>query len=402
MFFHYSRTNVNISHTIYPEQISYYHTGTTRVADFHYIYPSEIITMKYFNWIALFIISNSVIGQLNNAPKYSNEFLNIGVGARALGMSNASVASTNDVTGGYWNPTGLLGVKSDLQFGLMHAEYFAGIAKYDYGAMAKKIDSVSAFGVSVIRFGVDNIPNTTELIDAQGNVDYDRITYFSASDLATIFSYARKLSPKLEIGGSAKVIYRKVGDFADSWGFGLDFSASYNHKGWRFAAMGRDITSTFNAWSYTLSDRTIEVFTQTGNEIPENGLEITLPRLILGAAKQWDMGKNFTFLSELNADLTTDGRRNVLIVGNPVSIDPHLGMEFGFKNIVFVRGGLGNVQRVTQINGKETLMAQPNIGLGIRIKGVDIDYALTDIGDASVALYSNIFSLRFNLNPSGK
>ena len=66
-----------------------------------------------------------------STPKYSNEFLAIGVGGRSLGMSNSSVASINDVTSGYWNPAGLLGIKNDMQVGLMHSEYFAGIAKYD-------------------------------------------------------------------------------------------------------------------------------------------------------------------------------------------------------------------------------------------------------------------------------
>ena len=112
----------------------------------------------------------------SQAPKYSNEFLAIGVGARSLGMSNASVAGVNDVTSGYWNPAGLMGIQSNLQVGLMHAEYFASIAKYDYGAIGGKIDSVSAFGFSVIRFAVDDIPNTTQLIDAGGNLDYNRIT----------------------------------------------------------------------------------------------------------------------------------------------------------------------------------------------------------------------------------
>jgi hypothetical protein len=338
-----------------------------------------------------------------NTPKYSNEFLNIGVGARALGMSNAVIASTNDVTGGYWNPTGIVGIQSDLQFGLMHAEYFAGIAKYDYGAVAKKLDDKSAMGFSVIRFGVDNIPNTTELIDAQGNINYDRITYFSAADLAMIFTYGRQINEKLTIGGNAKVINRKVGDFAKSWGFGIDFAASYQlENGWRFAMVARDVTTTFNAWSYSLSDRMVEVFSQTGNEIPQNGLELTMPRIILGGGKKLNLGEHFTLLSELNAAITTDGKRNVLVVGNPFSIDPYFGMELGYRNLVFLRTGVGNIQRVSQINGNTNLTIQPNVGVGLRIKGIDIDYALTNIGNASVALYSNIFSLRFNLNPPQK
>ncbi len=341
----------------------------------------------------------SINAQLNT-PKYSNEFLNIGVGARALGMGNSVLASSNDVTAGYWNPTGLLATNTDLQIGLMHSEYFAGIAKYDFGALAKTIDSTSAFGVSFIRFGVDNIPNTTELIDAQGNLNYDRITYFSATDMAFLFSYAKKIKPNLSLGGNVKIIHRKVGDFAKSWGFGIDGALSYSKNDLTVAVVARDITSTFNAWNYTLNDKMIEVFTQTENEIPENGLELTLPRIMLGLSKQWNINTNFTFLSELDADVTTDGKRNVLIVGDPFSIDPHLGVELGFKKMVYVRAGVGNTQKITDLNNKITYSIQPNIGIGIQFKGIAIDYALTDIGDASVALYSNVFSLRFNLNPT--
>jgi len=349
--------------------------------------------------ILLLLVQLSFLAQDDDkTPKYSNEFLNIGVGARALGMSNSVIASTDDVTSGYWNPTGLLNIDSDLQIGLMHSEYFAGIAKYDYGAMAKKIDDKSAMAFSFIRFGVDNIPNTTELIDAQGNIDYDRITYFSAADMAFIFSYARKINDKLDVGGSGKIIHRKVGDFAKSWGFGIDFAATYQLGNWKIAALTRDMTTTFNAWSFSLTDQMVEVFDRTDNDIPENGLEITMPRIILAGMRQWKIGKSFTYLAELNADLTTDGKRNVLIVGDPISIDPHFGMELGFKNIVFVRAGLGNLQKVTEITGKEVLTVQPNIGIGVKLKGISLDYALTDIGDASVALYSNVFSLRFNLN----
>ncbi len=332
------------------------------------------------------------------APKYSNEFLSIGVGARALGMSNAFVASVGDVTAGYWNPAGLMNIKNDMQVGLMHAEYFAGIAKYDYGAFAKPLDENSAIGFSLIRFGVDDIPNTTQLIDNQGRIDYDRITKFSAADYAFIFSYARKMPiDGLTVGGNAKIIHRKVGDFANSWGFGLDASAIYKKNDWVFAGMFRDVTSTFNAWNFDLNDEMKEVFALTGNEIPQNSLELTLPKLILGATRQWALGEKFSVQPELDLDLTFDGKRNVLIGTNAVSIDPHMGVEFGFKNIVFVRTGIGNIQKVTEIGGKEKTSLQPNIGLGLKIKQFTIDYALTNLNQ-SVGLFSNVFSLRFDIN----
>lgn len=357
------------------------------------------ILTTIFILFSFFSIAQKTEDEILNdkTPKYSNEFLNIGVGARALGMSNSIVASTNDVTSGYWNPTGLLGLK-DLQVGLMHSEYFAGIAKYDYGAVGKAIDSSSAIGFSYIRFGVDDIPNTTELIDAQGNIDYDRITTFSAIDNAFIVSYARKLTQQLDVGGNAKIVYRKVGPFAKSWGFGLDASAKYRLGTWTFAALARDVTTTFNAWSFTLDQRTKDVFALTGNAIPENSLEITLPRLILGTAKTFKFGQKISSLIEADIDITFDGRRYTLVRTNVASFDPHFGLEIDYSKIVFLRAGLGNIQRVQLPGEIQETTLQPNIGIGLRIKTVQIDYALTNLGQTSGGLYSNVFSLKFDVN----
>lgn len=346
-----------------------------------------------------------IISLLSTSPstaqvrKYSNEFLSIGIGARALGMSNAYIVSVNDATSGYWNPAGLTGIKSNIQLSAMHSEYFAGIANYDYGSFATSIDSSAALGISVIRLAIDDIPNTIELIEPNGNINYDKIEKFSAADNAILISYARKAKiPGLRIGTNAKIIYRKVGDFAKAWGFGLDAGLQYDHGNWKFAAMGRDITGTFNAWSFNLSERMMEVFTQTGNEIPENSLEITTPKIILGLAREYMIKDKISFLAELNADITTDGKRNVLIRGNYSSLDPHVGIEAGYKHLVFIRGGIGNVQKIkSDLGNREIITVQPNIGIGLKIKNLTLDYALTDIGDQSVALYSNVFSLKLDL-----
>lgn len=340
-----------------------------------------------------------------SAPKFSNEFLAIGVGARSLAMANASVAGVDDVTAGYWNPAGLLNIKSNAQVGLMHAEYFASIAKYDYGSVAGRIDDQSSFGFSVIRFAVDDIPNTTQLIDAGGNFNYDRITTFSAQDYAFLFSYARK-SPiaGLNYGANVKIIRRKIGDFAGAWGFGIDAGAQYDWKGWRFGAVVRDVTSTFNAWSFNLSPEMQDVFLATGNIIPTNSLELTLPRLIMGATKKVPFGKDdkFSIAGELDFINTFDSQRNVLIKTNVWSMEPVLGLEAGFKEMVFLRAGLGNMQKAKDVFGKDVTTIQPNLGIGIKIKSLTIDYALTDVGDASVALYSNIFSLKLDINRKPK
>ncbi|MNW06511.1 hypothetical protein D3C71_2029350 [compost metagenome] len=62
-----------------------------------------------------------------------------------------------------------------------------------------------------------------------------------------------------------------------------------------------------------------------------------------------------------------------------------------------MRAGAGNFQNVMQLDNTEKVNFQPNIGLGFRYKGIQIDYALTDLGNQSTALYSNIFSLKVDL-----
>jgi len=87
----------------------------------------------------------------------------------------------------------------------------------------------------------------------------------------------------------------------------------------------------------------------------------------------------------------------VLIEGDPVSIDPHAGIEIHYNNLAFIRFGVGNFQRIKDFTGTN-MTFQPNFGIGIQFKGISIDYALTDIGDQSIALYSNVFSLRYSFD----
>jgi hypothetical protein len=353
--------------------------------------------MKHLFLVLFFFVSGLGFAQI---AKYSNEFLSVGVGARALAMANANVASVNDVTAGYWNPSGLLLQKSNVQVGLMHAEYFAGIAKYDFAGISKRIDSNSVAGLTFIRFGVDNIANTTELMDANGNIDYSRLKSFNASDVAILLSYARNI-PKLKgvkLGANAKIIRRKLGEFGGAWGFGIDIGAMYDYKKWRFAAMGRDITGTFNAWNYTLSDDVKNTFAVTGNDIPTNSLEVTVPKLILGASRTWMVWRDRISLGgELNLINTFDGMRNTVVKSDVWSMEPAFGLEAGYKGIIFLRGGVGNVQKMKNVLGTDITTVQPNIGVGIKYKIFALDYAMTNIGNVSTSLYSHIFTIKIDI-----
>ncbi|WCO02552.1 putative type IX sorting system protein PorV2 [Psychroserpens ponticola] len=348
----------------------------------------------------LFLLSlMTLVGSAQTVRKYSNEFLNIGVDAAALGMSNSVVSHTSDVNSGYWNPAGLLHLE-DNQLSVMHSSYFANIANYNYIAFAKPIDDRSAIGVSLIRFGVDDILDTTQLIDDQGNVNYDRVSLFSTADYALTISYARNLPiPGLSYGVNAKVVRRIIGDFANSWGFGLDLGVQFESKNdWKFGIMARDITTTFNAWSFDddkLKD--IQDAIEGQNQTVPESTELTIPKLQIGMSKKYIFHYDYSLLASLDLNVRFE-QNNDLISSSFASFNPALGFEFGYTDLVFLRAGVGNFQNELQLDNSESLTFQPSLGLGFKYNGIYVDYAFTDIGDQSVALYSNVFSVKIDFS----
>lgn len=344
--------------------------------------------------------------------KFSNNFLEIGIGADAMAMGRSVTASVNDVNAIFWNPGALALQKEKVQFAFMHSEYFAGVAKYDYGAISIMLDSNKhAFGLGFIRFAVDDIPNTLDLYDGSGNIDYDRVTAFSAGDYALYLTYSRRIVKNLTVGGTVKVMTRRAGDLsvrtgfkAQSWGFGVDLGAVYQLKDWKFGLHLKDITTTFNAWSYEFKQEAIDVLEDTDNIIPTNTQEITAPLISLGFAYHKIWKQKFELRAEVDLDISTDGKRNVLLPGKPFSLDPHFGIEFGFAGIIYGRFGINNIQKVLDDNDNigDKFTIQPNIGGGVKFKTFNIDYAFTDIGDLSAAGYSHVISAKVGINPKKK
>jgi len=341
---------------------------------------------------------------------YVNEYLNIGVGARGLAMAGAQTASVNDVTSAFYNPAGLAGVRPDFQLGLMHAEYFSGNAKYDFGSIAMPLKrSGRTLGFSVLRFAVDDIPNTIDYVQPDGSFDESKLKSMTAGDYAFVFTYAQKLgwikNPawQMSLGANAKALYRHLGGMANAWGAGIDVGLQAHGKGWHLGLSARDITTTVTAWTFNLTDAERAVFFATGNEIPVRSTEVMLPRFSLGAARDLlKPGKKVQITAELAADLTTDGRRSTLLATDGFSVDPRAGLEASYRNTVYLRVGMGNVQRVLDdadtANQRKVTLFQPSAGLGLRIgKSLAVDYAFTSLTTQSNPLYSHVVSLRLDI-----
>jgi len=309
--------------------------------------------MRIGGLAAVVVLGAGVAYGGTGVAKYAGEFLAIGVGARPLGMGGAAVALASDVTAGYWNPAGLAHLDYP-QAALMHAEQFGSLLNYDYGAVAFPVGPRTTLGLSVMRLGVDDIPDTRNAgIDDAGNftadpnlfsrIDPSRVTYFNAADWAFLFSYAKRHDADFTYGGNLKIIRRDLGDFG-AWGVGLDVGVWYRAA--EFLTVGanlQDALTTLLAWD-------------TGRN------ELISPTLKLGGAGAFDaLAGHFT--PALDLDVRFEDRRTASMMNvGPVSIDVHAGVEYLFRDVVALRVGYNDVKQFT-------------LGAGLILPKLAIDYS---------------------------
>ncbi len=354
--------------------------------------------------IFLLLLSNLVFAQ---KKKYSNEFLNIGIGGKGQAMGGAMTANASDVTATYWNPANLanLDFRDGIQAGAMHTEWFAGIGNYDYiGLAIPNASKNRAIGLNIIRFGIDGIPNTLSLYDSDGTVNFDKVTTFSAADYAVLGTFAQGFKVKnnqLSLGANVKIVRRVIGTFANSWGFGLDLGAQYQVKNFKFGLAIKDVTNTFNSWRFAFTDKEKQTLELTNNTIPISSLEVTRPSVNLGIAYQKHFNK-VSILAEADLITTTDGKRNTLLSGSSFSANPAAGIELGYDDLVYVRGGISNFQKDNTFNKKGFWVSQPGLGVGLKIRSIKLDYAFTNVGSTENRSYSHIVSLILQLKPKKK
>jgi len=346
-----------------------------------------------------FLLLSTAISSLTFAQssKYSNEFLRLGMGAQSFGMAGSVLTERGSAESAYWNPSNLVSMKDTAQASFMHSNYYNGIANYNTASFALKLNSKTAVALSVIRFGVDDIMNTTQLIDDQGNVDYNRISLFSAADYALLATYSKKTTiPGLNLGANVKLIYRQIGSFANAFGMGTDISATYTKSKMTYAFVVSDLTTSFASWSFSdesLNDKLIEL----GQDPIENGTEYTLPHINMAIGRSFPFKNKISLKAELGTQVYFDGERNASISSSSFTIEPNVGLELNYNQIVYLRTGVNNFQTYTDF-GKEKISFQPSIGMGAHYKSFQIDYGFTDVGNASISELSHVFSLKYHFS----
>ena len=355
---------------------------------------------RFLPALLMFVITPVLTFAQSNQAKYGNDFLSTGSGARALGMGSAHVALTNDVTSAYWNVAGLAEIDTP-QIMYMHSERFSGIVGYDYGAAAMPLKSnKGVVSVSFFRQGVDNIANTLNAWDRerdQPKQDVETyITRFSAADMALFFSYATQKTEKLSYGASAKIIRQKLGPFAEAWGYSLDIGAKYKTDFANFGVAVKDVTTMQKMWDVSESEfGDYEAqFDSLGASLPTGQNEFVLPSVKMGVSKLFPINTDFLVSAAADVDLLFENRQAYYINVGSMSIEPHLGSEISYKEMIAFRAGVTNF--ITDpVSG---FSVSPTLGLGLKLSSFVLDYGFTSFAGASSDLgFTHRISLRFDI-----
>jgi hypothetical protein len=341
---------------------------------------------------ALFLCSIVGLSAQTRTAKYGADFMSGGVDARALALGNTHQAFANRASAGYWNAAGLTALQhSDLMY--MHAERFSGIVSFDYLAYAKPLSSKSVFAISAIRSGVDDIQDTRDAWDANNDTPKPNpqnfFRSFSVADYAFLASYGRKINNNLSVGTSAKVIRRKIGDFADAFGYSLDLSSQYQKGKVKFGLQLQDITQLMQTWS--INEAEFEAY-RAEFGVPTGGTEKTLPLVRFGTAYSTKLGNDIGLTTGFDVDVAFDGQQSFApIASGDMSVH---GAELDLKNTIAFRAGLGNFSK----DGNGDMQMRPALGVGLKFKQLYVDYAFGDFAGATSDLgNSHILSLRLSL-----
>lgn len=318
--------------------------------------------------ICLLLIANFSFGQTKNVSKVGMSaapFLEIGVGARAIGMGGAFTGTANDASALYWNVGALVAVqRPEILF--VHTDWIANL-QFEYAGVVLPVGRLGVMGLSLSALHTEDMKVTT--------IEYPQGTgeLFGASDLALGVSYSVGLTDRFSIGFTGKYIHQQIWkEHAD--GFALDLGTLFvtGFHGMRIGA----VLTNFGTDMRMSGDDLLIYHDLDPNKLGNN--EKTFAEL---KTESWPLPLAFQF--GLAMDVVSNDWNQLTFAldavhpsDNAESI--HLGVEYGFQNWMFLRGGYRDL---FLRDGEGGL----SFGGGViaRFVGnfqVKVDYAYTDFG----------------------
>ena len=325
-----------------------------------------------YHLIVLICVTTTVFGQnVSKVGTTAAAFLEIEVGARAVGMGGAFMAVANDATTIYWNPAGLARLPGG-EAVLCHNQWLAGI-NFDFAGVVLPLSQFGALGVSITSFTTDEMDVRT-VIEPEGTGEK-----FSVNDLSLGLSYAKSLTDRFSIGFTVKYIqqniwHMKASSFAIDIGtlfttpfYGIRIGMCISNFGSKMRMEGKDTFVNYDiAPQQSGSNDRIPAYLQTD--------EFALP-LLFRVGLAMDVLKSEDNLLTLAVDAAHPSNNTEYV---------NLGMEYVFKNLVALRVGYKNL---FLLDNEEGFTAGAGLKLNKMISNVSlmIDYSYQDFGRLSNA-----------------
>ena len=292
-------------------------------------------------------------------------FLEIGIGARAIGMGGAFVALANDASTMYWNPGGLSKLKSAYVL-LEHSNWLAGI-NFDYANLILPLGEMGTIGGSFTSLSMaDQMVRTVDRPDGTGE-------RYSAGDLSVGLSYAKNLTDRFSIGFNAKYIRQKIWHMTSS-AFAIDFGTLFITQ-FRGLRIGTSL-SNFGT-SMRLDGRDILIYHDIDPRIMGNNPRIPAEL----KTDSWDLPLLFRLGIAMDVLNGTSNRLTVAVDSQHPSDNTqslNVGTEYAFRKFFMLRLGY---KSLFLRDGEEG----PTFGVGLRqsiygITRVQVDYAYESFG----------------------
>jgi hypothetical protein len=305
------------------------------------------------------------VSNVSKAGTTAASFLEIGVGARAIGMGGAFVATASDASAIYWNPGGLARLqRPEVLF--VHTQWLAGMS-FDFAGVVIPLGSFGVIGGSVTALSMDELRvRTVERPQGTGE-------FFDAGDLALTTSYALALTDRFSIGFNAKYIRQSIWK-ESAEAFAVDFGTLFD-TGFKGLRIGAALTN-FGTEMRMMGDDMLVFYDPDPNKLGNNDQIIAELK-----ADSWPLP--LTFQGGLAMEIP-HGNSSALTVAveathpsdNTESI--HMGVEYNFRNSFFLRGGYRDL---FLRDGEATFTL--GAGLYLNLVGntrVKLDYAYADFG----------------------
>lgn len=326
---------------------------------------------------SLMCAGTSVVAQ-SKVGTTAAQFLGISVGARAIAMGSASVASPGDVSSLYWNP-GATGQSEETQFAFTNTEWLVG-TKFRWFGLLYDIDGQNFVGLSLtsLDYGEEDV-TTVQFPEGTGEK-------WSAKDLAIGVSYSRRLTDRFSLGGTAKYVNQTIwNESASAFAFDLGLLFITDFNGMRLGMSMSNFGGDMKLDGKDLLNRIdIDPANSGSNKTLVGNLKTDawpMP-LLFRVGVAMDVVKSDEFRFTVAADALVPG-------DNEESMN--LGGEIGWNDVLFLRGGYTSLLRTsTQVFDRGDVQQGLSFGAGLKYKAegiatLGVDYALTKF-----ALFGNL------------